>query len=295
MALNEILQQIINGLSRGAIYALIAVGFAIIVNVLKFSNFAHGGVLGISAYAGYLAANQLKLSFIPVIIVGMVTGAIVAVLVEFIAFRWIRMQKGQLVYFFVTSVTMLMLLEQILVIRFGSFFDTYPYDMIKVKFITIGDLSISVTYLISLVVTIIAFGILIYVFKKTKIGIAIRAASNDMTATSLMGINTSMVIIAAFIVSGMLGGLSGVLFGISTSLSPQIGQVVVKGFIASVLGGLGSLTGVAVAAVVLGLIEVFLVVTIGSGYSPVVIFILMIAFLLLRPQGFAGISFEDKA
>jgi branched-chain amino acid transport system permease protein len=295
MALNDILQQIINGLSRGAIYALIAVGFAIIVNVLKFSNFAHGGVLGISAYAGYLAANQLNLSFIPVIIVGMVTGAIVAVLVEFIAFRWIRMQKGQLVYFFVTSVTMLMLLEQILVIRFGSFFDTYPYDMIKVKFITIGDLSISVTYLISLVVTIIAFGLLIYVFKKTKIGIAIRAASNDMTATSLMGINTSMVIIAAFIVSGMLGGLSGVLFGISTSLSPQIGQVVVKGFIASVLGGLGSLTGVAVAAVVLGLIEVFLVVTIGSGYSPVVIFILMIAFLLLRPQGFAGISFEDKA
>lgn len=295
MDLIEILQQIINGLSRGAIYALIAVGFAIIVNVLKFSNFAHGGVLGISAYAGYLAASQFNLSFIPVVLIGMVTGAIVAVLVEFIAFRWIRMQKGQLVYFFVTSVTMLMLLEQILVIRFGSFFDTYPYDLIKVKFINIGELSISVTYLISLAVTIVAFGLLIYVFKKTKIGIAIRAASNDMTTTSLMGINTGMVIIAAFVVSGMMGGISGVLFGISTSLSPQIGQVVVKGFIASVLGGLGSLTGVAVAAVVLGLIEVFLVSTIGSGYSPVVIFALMIAFLLLRPQGFAGVSFADKA
>lgn len=295
MNLIEILQQVINGLSRGAIYALIAVGFAIIVNVLKFSNFAHGGVLGISAYAGYLAASQLNLSFIPVVLIGMVTGAIVAVLVEFIAFRWIRMQKGQLVYFFVTSVTMLMLLEQILVIRFGSFFDTYPYDLIKVKFINIGELSVSVTYLISLAVTIVAFGLLIYVFKKTKIGIAIRAASNDMTTTSLMGINTGMVIIAAFVVSGMMGGISGVLFGISTSLSPQIGQVVVKGFIASVLGGLGSLTGVAVAAVVLGLIEVFLVSTIGSGYSPVVIFALMIAFLLLRPQGFAGVSFADKA
>ncbi len=295
MDLIEIFQQVINGLSRGAIYALIAVGFAIIVNVLKFSNFAHGGVLGISAYAGYLASSQFNLSFIPVVLIGMVTGAIVAVLVEFIAFRWIRMQKGQLVYFFVTSVTMLMLLEQILVIRFGSFFDTYPYDLIKVKFINIGELSISVTYLISLAVTIVAFGLLIYVFKKTKIGIAIRAASNDMTTTSLMGINTGMVIIAAFVVSGMMGGISGVLFGISTSLSPQIGQVVVKGFIASVLGGLGSLTGVAVAAVALGLIEVFLVSTIGSGYSPVVIFALMIAFLLLRPQGFAGVSFTDKA
>jgi branched-chain amino acid transport system permease protein len=137
--------------------------------------------------------------------------------------------------------------------------------------------------------------VLIYVLKKTKIGIAIRAASNDMIATSLMGINTNMVIIAAFIVSGMLGGLSGVLYGISTSLSPQIGQVVVKGFIASLLGGLGSLTGVAVAAVVLGVLEVFLIATIGSGLSPVVIFLLMITFLLVRPQGFAGVSFADKA
>ncbi|MCJ7696411.1 MAG: branched-chain amino acid ABC transporter permease [Anaerolineaceae bacterium] len=290
-----ILQQIVNGLSLGAIYALIAVGFAIIVNVLKFSNFAHGGVLGISAYAGYLAATQFNLSLIPVILVGMATGAVVAVLVEFVAFRWIRLQKGQLVYFFVTSVTMLMLLEQILVIRFGSFFDTYPYDLIAVKTLKIGDLIISVTYLISLAATIIAFAVLIYVLKKTKIGIAIRAASNDMIATSLMGINTNMVIIAAFIVSGMLGGLSGVLYGISTSLAPQIGQVVVKGFIASLLGGLGSLTGVAVAAVVLGVLEVFLIATIGSGLSPVVIFLLMITFLLVRPQGFAGVSFADKA
>jgi branched-chain amino acid transport system permease protein len=110
-----------------------------------------------------------------------------------------------------------------------------------------------------------------------------------------MGINVDLVIIAAFAVSGMLGGLSGVLYGISASLSPQIGQIVVKGFIASVLGGLGSLTGVAVAAVMLGVIEVFLITTIGSGLSPVVIFLLMVAFLLVRPQGFAGVSFADKA
>ncbi len=105
------------------------------------------------------------------------------------------------------------------------------------------------TYLLSLIVTIIAFGVVDLRVKKTKIGIAIRAASNDLTATSLMGIDVNMVIIAAFVVSGMLGGLSGVLYGISASLSPQIGQIVVKGFIASVLGGLGSLTGVAVSAV----------------------------------------------
>lgn len=295
MELSTIFQQVINGLSLGAVYALIAVGFAMIFNVLKFSNFAHGGVLGMSAYAGFIAADTFKLPLIPVILIGMVAGAIVAVVVEFIAFRWIRLQKGQLIYFFVTSVTMLMLLEQILVILFGASFNSYPYTLIKVTIIRFQGLTISVTYLLTLIVTIIAFGVLIYVLKKTKIGIAIRAASNDLVATSLMGINVNFIIVAAFVVSGMLGGLSGVLYGISASLSPQIGEIVVKGFIASVLGGLGSLTGVAIAAVALGLVEVFLISTIGSGLSPVVIFAIMIVFLLVRPQGFAGVSFADKA
>lgn len=295
MQISVILQQIINGLSLGAVYALIAVGFAMIFNVLKFSNFAHGGVLGISAYAGFIAATKFNLPLVPIILIGMAVGALTSVLVEFIAFRWIRLQKGQLVYFFVTSVTMLMLLEQILVIIFGASFESYPYTLVAVKVINFQGLTLSVTYLLTLLVTVIAFGVLIFVLKKTKIGIAIRAASNDLTATSLMGINVDFVIVAAFAVSGMLGGLSGVLYGISASLSPQIGQIVVKGFIASVLGGLGSLTGVAVSAVVLGVIEVFLISTIGSGLSPVVIFLLMVVFLLVRPQGFAGVSFADKA
>jgi branched-chain amino acid transport system permease protein len=295
MQFTLILQQVINGLSLGAVYALIAVGFAMIFNVLKFSNFAHGGVLGISAYAGFLVATKLGWPLIPVLIVGMLSGALVAVLVEVVAFRWIRLQKGQLVYFFVTSITMLMLLEQVLIILFGASFESYPYTLLKVKVINAGGLTISVAYVITLIATVLAFSVLIYVLKKTKIGIAIRAASNDLTATSLMGINVNLVIVAAFVVSGILGGLSGVLYGISASLSPQIGQIVVKGFIASVLGGLGSLTCVAVSAVVLGLVEVILISTIGSGLSPVVIFLLMVVFLLVRPQGFAGVSFADKA
>ncbi len=295
MQFTVILQQVINGLSLGAVYALIAVGYALVFNVLKFSNFAHGGVLGISAYAGYIVANQLNWPLIPVILVGILTGAVVAVIVELVAFRWIRLQKGQMVYFFVTSVTMLMLLEQVLIIRFGASFESYPYTLLKVKVIHLGELTVSITYLLSLVLTIIAFSFLLYILKKTKIGIAIRAASNDLVATSLMGINVDLVIVATFIVSGLLGGLSGVLYGISASLSPQIGQIVVKGFVASVLGGLGSLKGVAMAAIALGVFEVFLIATIGSGLTPVVIFLLMVVFLLVRPQGFAGVSFMDKA
>ena len=295
MEFKLILQQIINGLSLGAIYSLIAVGFAMIFNILKFSNFAHGGVIGISAYAGFLAATKLGLPLFPVILVGMVVGGITAIIIEFIAFRWIRIRNGQLVYFFVTSITMLMLLQQILIIYFGKAFDYYPITLIKTKVIRVSGLTISTNYVLTLIATIIAFSLLTYILKKTKIGIAIRAASNDLTATGLMGINADFIVVATFFVSGLLGGLSGVLYGLSASLTPQIGQVVVKGFIASVLGGLGSLTGVAIAAFALGLIEVFLIATIGSGLSPVVIFFLMVAFLLLRPQGVAGQSFTDKA
>jgi branched-chain amino acid transport system permease protein len=295
MEFKLILQQIINGLSLGAIYSLIAVGFAMIFNILKFSNFAHGGVIGFSAYAGFLAATKLGLPLFPVILVGMVVGGITAIIIEFIAFRWIRIRNGQLVYFFVTSITMLMLLQQVLIIYFGKAFDYYPITLIKTKVIRVSGLTISTNYVLTLIATIIAFSLLTYILKKTKIGIAIRAASNDLTATGLMGINADFIVVATFFVSGLLGGLSGVLYGLSASLTPAIGQVVVKGFIASVLGGLGSLTGVAIAAFALGLIEVFLITTIGSGLSPVVIFFIMIAFLLLRPQGVAGQSFTDKA
>lgn len=295
MEFKLVLQQIINGLSLGAIYSLIAVGFAMIFNILKFSNFAHGGVLGISAYAGFLAATKLGLPLFPVILVGMISGAITAIIIEFIAFRWIRKRNGQLVYFFVTSITMLMLLQQILIIYFGKAFDYYPITLIKTKVVHLGDLTIATNYILTLIATVLAFSLLTWVLKKTKVGIAIRAASNDLVATGLMGINADFIVVATFAVSGLLGGLSGVLYGLSASLTPQIGQIVVKGFIASVLGGLGSLTGVAIAAFALGLIEVFLISTIGSGLSPVVLFLIMVAFLLLRPQGVAGQSFVDKA
>lgn len=295
MDLKLILQQVINGLSLGAIYSLIAVGFAMIFNILKFSNFAHGGVLGFSAYAGFLAATKLGLPLFPVILVGMFTGGLTAIFIEFIAFRWIRIRKGQLVYFFVTSITMLMLMQQLLIIYFGKAFDYYPITLIQNKVVRIGELTISTNYIMTLIATIIAFSILTWVLTKTKIGIAIRAASNDLTTIGLMGINVDFVVIATFFVSGLLGGLSGVLYGVSASLTPQIGQVVVKGFIASVLGGLGSLKGVAISSFALGIIEVFLIATIGSGWSPVIIFFIMVAFLLLRPQGVLGQSFVDKA
>jgi branched-chain amino acid transport system permease protein len=292
--LSVALQQVVNGVSLGAVYALIAVGFAMVFNVLKFSNFSHGGVLGAGAYFGYLAAQYLGLPLIPVLCIGTFAGGVVAVGVEFVAFRSIRKKRGQQVYFFVTSVTMLMLLEQLLVIFFGASFFTYP-AMIATTSFSLAEINFSILYLVMMGVSILAFATLAWVLKYTKIGIAIRAASNDLTTTNLMGVNVDFIVMTTFFVSGMLGGLSGVLLGITYTLYPQIGQLVVKGFIACVLGGLGSITGAAWGAFTLAIVEVALIAIMGSGLSPVVIFAIMVAFLLVRPQGFAGISFQEKA
>jgi branched-chain amino acid transport system permease protein len=292
--LSVAMQQIVNGISLGAVYALIAVGFAMVFNVLKFSNFSHGGVLGTGAYLGYLAALYLKLPLIPVLLIGMLVGGLVAVGVEFVAFRSIRKKRGQLVYFFVTSVTMLMLLEQILVIFFGASFFTYP-TMIRTTSFSLGGINFTVLYLVMMAVSLLAFGTLAWALKYTKLGIAIRAASNDLTTTNLMGVNVDFIVMATFFVSGMLGGLSGVLLGMTYTLYPQIGQLVVKGFIACVLGGLGSVTGAAWGALALAVVEVSLIAIMGAGLSPAVIFAIMVAFLLVRPQGFAGVSFQEKA
>ncbi|MHB0885772.1 MAG: branched-chain amino acid ABC transporter permease [Bacillota bacterium] len=289
-----VVQQMVNGISLGAVYALIAVGFALVFNVLKFSNFSHGGVIGLSAYVGFLGARYLHLSLIPTLLLGTLAGGVVAAVVELLGFRSIRKKRGQLVYFFVTSVTMLMLLEQVLVIFFGASFFTYP-QLIRTTSFTVGGISISVLYILMMVCAAIAFAVLAWALRYTRVGIAIRAASNDLTTTNLMGVNVDFIVMATFFVSGLLAGLSGVLLGMAYTLYPQIGQLVVKGFIASVLGGLGSLTGAAMGAMALGIVEVFLITVMGAGLSPAVIFALMVVFLLVRPQGFAGVSFKEKA
>jgi len=287
-------QQAMNGISLGAVYALIAVGFALVFNVLKFSNFSHGGVMGIGAYVGFLVCTELGLSLVPTILLGTLGGGALAILVELLAFRLIRKKGGELVYFFVTSVTMLILLQQILVIFFGSTFYSYP-PLVGSGTLSFGGVSVSSVYILMFVCSAIALAALTWLLRRTRVGVAIRAASCDLVTCNLMGVNVDLIVTVTFFASGLLAGLSGVLLGTCYTLYPQIGQLVVKGFVASVMGGLGSLTGAVIGAMVLGVVEVLLIAVMGAGLSPAVIFVLMVVFLLVRPQGFGGVSVQEKA
>jgi len=294
------IQQLINGISLGSVYALIAVGFALIFNILKFSNFSHGGVMVVTAYTGYLSAIGLKnfISSTPLFVitvaVAALAGGLVALIVERVAFRRLRINKSPVIYYFVSSITMGMLLENLVTVFASSNFYSYPFTLGS-QVVHLGRFTVATSDLFMLTFSAISLLLLIWVLYKTRMGVAIRALSFDVNTSSLMGMDVNFVIMATFVASGILGGISGVFLGINYTLYPQLGKMITKGFIASVIGGLGNITGAVIGAILLGVTEVFFIGLVGSGITPVFLFFIMLAFLLIRPQGIAGKIVQEKA
>lgn len=290
------LQQFINGISIGSVYALIAVGFALIFNILKFSNFSHGGVLTVTAYIGYLIATKLNFNFWLMLILTAISGGFIAIIIELLAFRRLRSKGSPLIYYFISSITVGIMLENLISISFSSNFYSFP-RFFKKSVLQFNNFNIAFTDLMMLIISIVSLLILMFIIYKTKFGIAMRALSTDVETINLMGVNVNTVIIIAFFISGFLGGISGVFLGMNYTLYPQLGKLIVKGFIASVIGGLGNISGAVAGAILLGVLEVFLIGIdfIGSGLAPVFIFLIMLVFLIVRPQGIAGITVQEKA
>ncbi|KPU44511.1 high-affinity branched-chain amino acid transport system permease protein LivH [Oxobacter pfennigii] len=288
------LQIIINGLALGSVYALIATGFSLIFNVLKFSNFSHGALMTLSAFIGYFVSVATGWKLIPVIAVSMLAGGLIALIGEFVAFRKITIRNTSPVYFFVSSITLGTLYEGIVTIWVGPNFYNFP-RFFKSSVIRFSGLVVSTSDLIMFISSVIALVLLVLLIQKTRLGRALRSVSFDRDTAGLMGINVFGTIQFAFLLSGALAGLAGVFLGINYTLFPQLGNLVVKGFIASVIGGLGSISGAVIGAVLLGLIETLLINFVGSGYAPVFSFVIMLVFLLVRPQGIAGSNIQEKA
>ncbi|NLA90637.1 MAG: branched-chain amino acid ABC transporter permease [Synergistaceae bacterium] len=293
-------QNILNGISLGSVYALIAVGFALIFNVLKFSNFSQGGVMTMTAYAGYAASryipggmNPLAL-FAVVLLSAALAGAAIAAAVERLAFRRLRRTRSEPVYYFISSITMGILLENIITIYAGSNFYSYP-RFFPTSSIPLFGVNMALTDILMFSLSLGALLILLLVLYRTRTGLGMRAACYDVNTVQLMGMNPDFLVTMALMISGALGGVSGVFLGINYTLYPQLGQMVVKGFVASVLGGLGSIHGAVIGAVMLGVLEIFFISWVGAGWSPVFIFIVMLIFLLVRPRGIAGVIVQEKA
>ena len=294
MSLTTLVQQLANGLSLGGVYALEAVGFGLIFNILKFSNFSHSAVVAICAYFGYFLSTRLIPNFMVTLVITTLFGGLVGVVIEKLVFRPIRLKTASTTLFLVNSVTTAMLVQQFFSATLGSNYYAYPEFMKQTAF-RIGEITLSKTYLIMAAASAVVLLLLSLFLKRTKVGIAIRASSTDIRTPSLMGINIDLVISSAFFFAGALGGITGYLIGMTYSVDPFIGKVVLKGIIASIIGGMGSLGGGVAAGFILGVAESFLISEIGASLTPVAINAAIILLLLVRPQGIAGKLHTIKA
>ena len=294
MNIDFILQQILNGVSLGGVYAMEAVGFGIIFNILKFSNFSHGAVLTICAYIGFFVSTHIVSQLIPALLITAVLGGFIAVLLEKLVFRPIRIKKRPLTYFFVSSITVMMIVQKTFSALWGRYYFPYP-EMMESSVTSIGELVVSKVYLLMLAITaIVLIGLTIFL-KKTKMGIAIRAASSDSWTPALMGVDTDFIISLTFFIAGVLAGITGYFLGMTYTVTPFIGELMLKGIIAAIIGGMGSLGGGVIAGLLLGITESILVAKVGASVTPILIYLSIFVLLLVRPQGISGKLYAVKA
>jgi branched-chain amino acid transport system permease protein len=294
--MTQFLQQFVNGLSIGSIYALMAVGYSLVYSIMNFSNFAHGSVIMLGAYFGFYGLTLLKLPFGIAFFVAALATAGVAVLLERLAYKPLRERKAPFLYFIITAMGASIFIDNLVISTIGPTYKRFP-DVFTKGSMQIGTLTIGRIDIAMFGIAAVCLTVLIIFIDYTKMGKAIQATAYNMKASALMGINPDLIIIVVFGVGGALAGVAGVLYGMKYLVYPQIGNITMKSFIAAVFGGLGSLPGALIGSVLLGLIE-----TLVSGYIPngtlyrdLFVFLILIVTLIVRPTGIMGKSAEDKA
>ena len=292
--MTEFLQQIINGLSLGAIYALIALGYTMVYGVLRFINFAHSDVFMIGAYAGYYLAPKLGagslVGGLAVLFGAMAVCALLGVIIEKLAYRPLRNRSTLTVL--ITAIGMSLLIQNVAQnqkLGFGPNPKAFPRLFPETN-LHFGPLVVSSNQLIVLGVTVVLLGALWWIVHRTRIGTAMRALSFNATAASLVGINNDAVISFTFALGSALAGAGGILYAMNyPSIDPLMGTLPgLKAFVAAVLGGIGNLPGAALGGLLIGMVETFVSGTRASTFRDAIAFAILILILLFRPAGLLG-------
>jgi len=289
----EWIQQLINGISLGSIYALIALGYTMVYGIIKLINFAHGDVFMIGAFVGFYAIAGWGLSFFPALLLAMTVCAIFGVLIERIAYK--RLRNATRIAALITAIGVSLLIEYGVIYVRGAQPEAYP-DVFPNKTFDIFGAQISSQSLLILSVSVILMIILQFIVHKTKIGKAMRAVSHDMDAARLMGINVNNTISATFAIGSAMAGAAGVIFGVYyTKIEPLMGIIPgLKAFVAAVLGGIGIIPGAMVGGLVLGVVETVVSALGFSLWRDAAAFIILILILLFRPSGIFGKNAREK-
>ena len=287
-----LLQQVISGISIGAIYALLAVGYALVYSVYNFTNWAFDGFMAFGAFMAFAAIGSLFLPFWVAMIISILLTILLSVGTEKLAYRPLRQRKAPRLFMMISAMGVNLTIVNLINKAFGGTFRKFPIEHAQPIFM--GGISIG---RMDLLAGLISFGVLalLWVFLyRTKWGLGVRASSIDILTASLMGINNDAVALIIFAITGVLSSVAGVFYGIKYAVYPLMGVVTIKAMIASIVGGLGSLPAAIVGSMLLGVLETLVSGYISSSYRDLFSFLFLIVILLFFPNGLMGKSGEEK-
>ncbi|MGB7605596.1 MAG: branched-chain amino acid ABC transporter permease [Lutisporaceae bacterium] len=293
--MEQLIQQLINGVSLGSIYALIALGYTMVYGIINLINFAHGDIYMIGAYIGFALTTFFNFSFFPALIISMLLCSILGMIIEKIAYKPIR--NSTRIAALITAISVSLFLEYGMMYFVKPETRTFP-EILPSKQISILNTNavLDIKNIYILVVTISLMLILQYIIYKTKVGKAMRAVSLDRDAAQLMGIDINKTISYTFALGSALAGAAGVLVGAYyNSINPLMGVVPgLKAFVAAVIGGIGVIPGAVLGGFFLGMTETMVSAFGGSLYKDAVAFTILILVLLIKPNGLLRRNIREK-
>jgi len=302
-----ILQLILNGIIAGSIYALVALGFTVIYRTVKFFNFAHGIVYTVGAYVAYsvltLDFRQWTVDYVKwgvAILIGVIGVGVLGILIDRLVYFPLRKKKASNLIFLLASFGVFIFLQNLIQLIYGAQILTIRTGPVKEghQLSLFGyDLNAIITN-IQILILFVSLGVMVglWVFiHKTKLGKAMRAVSDDSIAASVVGINPEKIITASFAIGSALAGAAGILISLETNIEPTMGfSAILKGIIASIIGGIGSIPGAMFGGFFLGIVENLGIWKIQAGWKDCISFVILIIFLLFRPYGILGTKIERE-
>lgn len=299
MSVETFIQQVINGLTLGSVYALIALGYTMVYGIIKLLNFAHGDIFMVGSFISYYLILSFDMNIFVAFLLTMALTAVLGVVIDQVAYKPLRTSPR--ISALITAIGVSYLLRNGMIVITGAetraylqVFDNVP--LFLTQSIQIGNITVKTMQIILLLTTIVLMVSLQFIVQKTKMGKAMRAVSVDPEAAQLMGIDTNIVIAFTFVLGSALAGASGMLVGIYyNSISPMLGAGYgTKAFVAAVIGGIGLIPGAVLGGYLLGMIEVMITAYGNSMIRDAVVYIILIVILLLRPAGLLGNSQSEK-
>jgi len=287
-------QLITNGIISGCTYVLVALGFVLIYRIVKFFHFAHGVVYAVGAYLAYTSAILVGINPIISFLLSLLLAGIIGIGIDRLVYYPLRRQKAANLVFLLASFGVFIFLQNLIQLVYGAQILTLRTGPVKEGHPIFGAVITDIQILILVVSMLLFLGLWLFI-QKTKLGKAMRAVSDDPVGASVVGIHPEKIIFASFAIGSILAGAAGILISLETNIEPTMGMnAILKGIIASIIGGIGSIPGAMFGGLFLGLAENLGIWKIQAGWKDCIAFLILIVFLLLRSGGISGVETKEE-